>query len=530
MGRYGPIQHFTDIQAWNIGREIRKRVYAIVKRLPKEEQYSLGSQMRRVAVSVTANIAEGYGRYHTKMLLLLIGLSLIRGLIYSTVTPPWQAPDEPHHFHYAEIILQKHRLPKWGEDNAPNTPLAQAIHSSMIKFGFYDPGRVPAMLPTRRMAGDQHPPFYHLLSALFAAPVSLQDITLQLYALRLFSVLLGTSVVLTAFVIAKELFPEELFLVIGIPLFILFLPMHTFISSSVNNENLATLTSSLLIYALIKGFKDGFSPWRIFQTFAFLIMGLLTKSTTFFTIPLVLAAIPIYLWGRALRISSMRRKALLTACLLGLGAGLGAWHLGRVGLPQVMLDDSLARFTNYLVRYVYYTRSIPQVVTLALREQHPYSLGFWQNSFNYVLMSFWAKFGWVHVNIGLVWYEILKIISFAAFCGLAIFAVKALTKRSSQWRSLQPWRKKGLFLLFLAALLMLIQISGVIMLTAGPGIANQGRYLFPAIIPIATLFMLGLWELVPAKFHKPWLLFWIGAFFVFDSVCLLYYIIPYWYG
>jgi len=64
MGRYGPIQHFTDIQAWKIGREIRRRVYAIVKRLPKEEQYSLGSQMRRAAISVTANIAEGYGRYH----------------------------------------------------------------------------------------------------------------------------------------------------------------------------------------------------------------------------------------------------------------------------------------------------------------------------------------------------------------------------------------------------------------------------------------------------------------------------------
>ena len=64
MTRYGPIKHFTDIEAWKIGREIRRQIYAIVKRLPKEEEYNLSSQMRRAAISVTANIAEGYRRYH----------------------------------------------------------------------------------------------------------------------------------------------------------------------------------------------------------------------------------------------------------------------------------------------------------------------------------------------------------------------------------------------------------------------------------------------------------------------------------
>jgi len=64
MGSYGSIKHFTDIEAWKLGRKIRIEVYKIVKMLPLEEKYGLGSQMRRAAISITANIAEGFGRFH----------------------------------------------------------------------------------------------------------------------------------------------------------------------------------------------------------------------------------------------------------------------------------------------------------------------------------------------------------------------------------------------------------------------------------------------------------------------------------
>lgn len=61
---YGPIKHFTDIEAWKIARELRAALYKIVKQLPTEEKYNLASQIMRVAISCTANIAEGYGRFH----------------------------------------------------------------------------------------------------------------------------------------------------------------------------------------------------------------------------------------------------------------------------------------------------------------------------------------------------------------------------------------------------------------------------------------------------------------------------------
>lgn len=61
---YGKINHFTDIEAWKLARKLRVEIYKIVKELPPEEKFDLGSQMRKAAVSCTANIAEGYGRFH----------------------------------------------------------------------------------------------------------------------------------------------------------------------------------------------------------------------------------------------------------------------------------------------------------------------------------------------------------------------------------------------------------------------------------------------------------------------------------
>ncbi len=55
---------FEDLQVYRAARELRKKIYRIVKVLPSEEQFALASQMRRAALSVTNNIAEGHGRYH----------------------------------------------------------------------------------------------------------------------------------------------------------------------------------------------------------------------------------------------------------------------------------------------------------------------------------------------------------------------------------------------------------------------------------------------------------------------------------
>lgn len=57
---------FRNLICYQKGRVLVKEIYAIVKRLPTEERYALGDQLRRAVVSVTSNIAEGSGRQSFK--------------------------------------------------------------------------------------------------------------------------------------------------------------------------------------------------------------------------------------------------------------------------------------------------------------------------------------------------------------------------------------------------------------------------------------------------------------------------------
>jgi len=58
----GKIDSFTDLFVWQEGHQLVLRIYGITKLFPREELYSLVDQMRRAASSITANIAEGFGR------------------------------------------------------------------------------------------------------------------------------------------------------------------------------------------------------------------------------------------------------------------------------------------------------------------------------------------------------------------------------------------------------------------------------------------------------------------------------------
>jgi four helix bundle protein len=58
------VKSFENLEVWQIGRDLVIKVYTLTASLPESEAFGLIAQMKRAALSVPANIAEGFGRYH----------------------------------------------------------------------------------------------------------------------------------------------------------------------------------------------------------------------------------------------------------------------------------------------------------------------------------------------------------------------------------------------------------------------------------------------------------------------------------
>ena len=75
---------FRDLKVWQKAMDLAEEVYILVKYLPREETYSLSDQMRRAAISIPSNIAEGQGRITTKEFIRF--LSMARGSLWELST------------------------------------------------------------------------------------------------------------------------------------------------------------------------------------------------------------------------------------------------------------------------------------------------------------------------------------------------------------------------------------------------------------------------------------------------------------
>lgn len=60
------IKNFTDLDTWKEGHKLVLNTYKELNKFPKFEMYGLSDQMRRCAVSITSNIAEGFSRFTMK--------------------------------------------------------------------------------------------------------------------------------------------------------------------------------------------------------------------------------------------------------------------------------------------------------------------------------------------------------------------------------------------------------------------------------------------------------------------------------
>ncbi len=398
-------------------------------------------------------------RFHSPLFLIILVTYLAAGVLYAVLTPRWQAPDEPAHYNYVRALVRQPGFPEL-------TPRCynQAYLEELLARRF------PPDLSLDNLCYEFYqPPLYYLL----ATPAYIVGRG-ALLGLRLFSVMLGAGVVTLAFAISRTIFPQSRTIVFGTMAFVAFVPMHVAILASVNNDALAELIVAGILLLLVRRLvrTEAASAQQDILLGLFLGLGLLTKLTVYVVaIPLIAVALWWTAGGRPL--SGLLRQVLLVyglALLLAL-----PWYIRNATIYGDFDILGLVRHDQVVIGQLRTTDLLAQVGGVTY-------LG---NFFLTTFRSFWGQFGWMAVPMDPRLYLVLALLTLIALAGLAAFLEENFRQQSSP---LSPGQRRALALLALAVLLLALAYAGYNLSL----VQFQGRYLFPALIPIGLLFTLGL--------------------------------------
>ncbi len=385
---------------------------------------------------------------------IILAAYLIIGALFALLTPPWQVPDEPAHYNVIRILAEERRLPVLEMGDFP------AGYLETLKAQ-----RFPPEMPIDPIRYESHqPPLYYLLAVpLFVLTGG------ALVPLRLFSLVLGAGVILLAYAAVRGLFPHRPLLAWGTAAFVAFLPQHVAMMAGVNNDSLAELILAAVVWQLILFVQaeSGHQMERRAILLGGLIgLGLVTKTTDYLALPLAALALGLR-WRRGG--AGCGRLALLIfgpALLIGLPwwvrnavtyGGLDLLGLGRhnwvvVGQP---------RTSEWLAAY--------GAAEVARR--------FAQTTFQ----SFWGQFGWMGVVLDQRIYAGLGLLSGLIALGWGL-------RLADRRVTFTPGQRDGLILL---AGLVLFTLASYLWYNL-TFVQHQGRYLFPALIPIGLGVTVGL--------------------------------------
>lgn len=426
----------------------------------------------------------------------------MRGLIYASIVPPWQAPDEPAQFERTRAALT---AAEWVSSSENGLAWHQDLVRSLFTYNFWDflPGPRQPYSPDAPL-NRYIVPYHELYSGLYASrpPYAIMgwslflardlDITLQLYLVRLNMVLMNVAVIFLAYLTVRLIFPNDSFLIWGVPILILFNPQHTYLLSTVNNGNLAELLTAAALYFMVKGAIQGFSWLNILAALGFSLVAIWAKATAYF-LPIVMGVMALfYLW-------QYRRYWLW---LLPVGLILaGLIYLFSPERLKLLLATAFAILQK---GRIYLDPIVPLMQ----------------------FRSFWALPGWLTLHLHPFWYQLLAISCILAVVGLILLAV---SRRSVLFSKQHRPKIQALTLLAIAVM------ASIAILLGWSALANtinyrQGRSIYPVMIPVSLFLMLGWRQLIPPHWRKLGLLTLATALFLFDSTVLFYYIIPFFYS
>lgn len=460
-------------------------------------------------------------------LIWLVFLVIIRGLLYLSIFPPFLAPDEPAHYEAIRIIGQVNHWPTY--QVYQTTPMHPEMSSVFEQFriwllvglnapvdGLGAAGPLFIDYYAAQVAGSQvqagsYLMLYHAGLAPFLSVLKTYDLTTQVYLLRLISVVIASASVVVVWITVRTLFPKQRLYALGVTTFIVFWPMHTHVTASINTDTLAELIGSLYFLVLVFVYRDGVSGLRVALIAALLGLALLTKPTLYFLFPTSAAALLIY-WGD--RYSWQRHwvRLLLAGIIVVTATAAIVLHVNSLGGRSM---------TSLLAGSFRSPEWIAYVSPTAFSE--------YVSATNFAVVSFWGLFGWSNIHIPWAWVKLLAGVNLLFIIGALTFAMRSLvlTKPSS---SLSRFQKETLTLFLIAIILAFVGVATPIIVAPSPSWGIHSRYYFPVIIPLSLYIFLGVRQLTPTTLRRflwpGWLLAWV----LYDALVFLVILLPFLYS
>jgi predicted membrane protein DUF2142 len=230
-------------------------------------------------------------------------VACLNAVCWSLITPPFEVPDEPSHFAYAQLLAERGRLPE--ASRRTDSPALQLTLDDLhyLEIRFNPPQRsLASEAQQRKLERDQaatysdagpggagtatsEPPLYYALETIpyeLASGGSLLD---QLEAMRLLSALMAAVTALFGYLFLREALPGSRWAWATGGLAVALFPLLGFISGGVNSDALLFAVCAALYYCLARAFRRGLTSRLAAVIGALMAAGLLTKLNFVGTVP-----------------------------------------------------------------------------------------------------------------------------------------------------------------------------------------------------------------------------------------------------
>jgi hypothetical protein len=490
---------------------------------------------------MVADVQASTNRREWLLILFLLLIMLLKGVLWSLALPLWQGPDEEDHYNVIQFIGELGRLP-----DAVDTFLIDEV---ALSRELADVGRLPyapeqrqvfsdtpvgpgeqafdELSPAVRTSFDQGmvgklnkaTPLYYIIAALPYRLFDGRDLLARAQIQRLFSLLMSAGVVLVAYLTVRQLFPNRPAMRITIPILVAFQPMMSQMTAVITVDGFYFLLYSLLILLSIYIFRDGLD-WKLgMVTGIVFAAGFLTKPTINGYAPLLGLVVLFDLWRGA-----GRRKEIT----------VGAIVMGAVILiPSLWWMRRSLRISGEL----FYFNPVTEGHRIIQNPYYDYTplahmIDYYQSVLGGMFITWWGHFGWIDTALPPWIYDLMRFLTIAAIAGLLFL----LWRNRSDRPSFTEWRKgeRGaplivwifLALTVIVPVLLLQGYDLIFWWQYGNGRGLQGRYWLGTVVPMLTLFAVGLLAFIPRRWLSPAHTILRAAMILLSFVSLLGYVLP----